>query len=328
MCCPERLSLGNDYTQGFGVQKGACFQNPKSTVLGLKGDNSNGVTSLQQLKIDDLTKIKAIISSCLDFHPKILEENDCASCEEKDAKSALRIAWDGLNFYETFKGLEHLGYERFLSKYNLPYSIGLENLATKRLARVSSGARLLHEDHDSAPYVDKTLSGHLKAFNLQHIPIVGDGNCFFSAVGFHLASRLSSPETPQLIINHLNGIGITQKMSVAEIGQALRMLVVREWRGHREGTYRDFLPEHVDFHAESINFQQSGYFTGDLGDLMPMAMANVLRIPIIIITSEVHTPLINVCPEEAVLHNVPLFLAYNHLGVGHYDAAVTVDART
>jgi hypothetical protein len=58
---------------------------------------------------------------------------------------------------------------------------------------------------------------------------------------------------------------------------------------------------------------------------MPIAMSNVLRIPIAIITSEAHTPLINICPQESIACCIPIFLAYTSLGGGHYDAAVTRD---
>jgi hypothetical protein len=80
----------------------------------------------------------------------------------------------------------------------------------------------------------------------------------------------------------------------------------------------------MDYISETINFETSGYFNSDLGDLMPIAMANVLRIPIVIVTSESHTPLISVCPEETILYSTPLFLTYSRLGAGHYDAAVSM----
>ena len=115
-----------------------------------------------------------------------------------------------------------------------------------------------------------------------------------------------------------------ENMLITQISDVLRTLLVREWRGHREESYRNFLPESMDYISETINFETSGYFSSDLGDLMPIAMANVLRMPIVIVTSESHTPLISVCPEETILYSTPLFLAYNRLGAGHYDAAVSM----
>ena len=223
-----------------------------------------------------------------------------------------------------FRGLEELGYARFLSKTNLPNSIGIGLHPHRKLASVSASAHDLGSEPGHAKYVDKTLEGHLEAFGLEQVAIPGDGNCFFSAIAFHLSSLLSSPDTSNSILFHLNSIGITQNMLITQISDVLRTLLVREWRGHREESYRNFLPESMDYISETINFEASGYFSSDLGDLMPIAMANVLRMPIVIVTSESHTLLISVCPEETILYSTPLFLAYNRLGAGHYDVAVSV----
>lgn len=326
LCCPQiNPPPYNDFIQGFGVEKGICFKNSESAVLGLTNDGDNVIASLQQLKSEDINKIKTVISSSMECCEDTFEDHDYSTSDRQKDETALRVALDGISLFEIFRGMEDLGYARFLSKTNLPNSIGIGTLAFKKLSSVTNSAHKLHNEHEHASFVDKTLHGHLTAFGLEHVSIPGDGNCFFSAVSFHLSLLLSSSQIPNALLHHLNSIGISRSMLVADIANVLRMLVVREWRGNREDSYRNFLPENYNYHSETVNFEVYGYFGSDLGDLMPIAMANVLQMPIIIVTSEPHTPLISVCPEETVLYSEPLFLAYNSLGVGHYDAAVSIE---
>ena len=76
-------------------------------------------------------------------------------------------------------------------------------------------------------------------------------------------------------------------------------------------SYINFVSDSVDILAEVKQFEQSGYHHGPIGDLMPMAMANVLHMPFAIVTSELHSPLIRVCPSGNPITDLPLFLTYN-----------------
>lgn len=72
--------------------------------------------------------------------------------------------------------------------------------------------------------------------------------------------------------------------------------------------------------AEEVEkFQVSGYVMGELGDTIPLAMSNVLGIPIIIITSMLSTPFICLNPHQNVFPAI-IYLAYHQYGAGHYDA--------
>jgi hypothetical protein len=104
------------------------------------------------------------------------------------------------------------------------------------------------------------------------------------------------------------------------------MLVVNKWRGNQADKYRNFLQADFDYYQEVTNYEQPGYFGGALGD--QMAMSNILQMLLVIITSEPHTRLISVCPQQPILSSSPLFLAYNSLGVGHYDVALPTLVHT
>lgn len=80
-------------------------------------------------------------------------------------------------------------------------------------------------------------------------------------------------------------------MNVQELSSALRILVVQEWKGDLAVDYANFVPDDVDYFSQVLRYESP------LGDLMPVAMANLLGIPLAIITSEPSNPLITVCPH-------------------------------
>ena len=133
---------------------------------------------------------------------------------------------------------------------------------------------------------------------------------------------LSTHNTSRSVTNHLSAIGIVQSLTVQKIAAVLCMLVVNEWRGNQDEEYKNFLHADFDYYQEVRNYEEAGYFGGALGDLMPIAMSNVSQMPLVILTSEPHLPLISVFPQQLVLSSSPMFLAYTLLGVGHYDAAL------
>ena len=135
---------------------------------------------------------------------------------------------------------------------------------------------------------------------------------------------MSTTDVPAHVSNSLLSIGMTTNMTILQLASLLRELVVEEWLSDHIDNYINFVSDSVDFFAEVKQFEQSGYHHGPLGDLMPMAMANALHMPLAIVTSEAHSPLICVCPSGSPITDLPLFLAYNSFGAGHYDGAVLV----
>ena len=101
----------------------------------------------------------------------------------------------------------------------------------------------------------------------------------------------------------------------------LRKLTVEEWTGCNKSFYENFLVSHQNIDDAAKKFSEPGYFQNDLGDLMMLALCNVLHVPIIIFSNIPHQPVIPVLPRETHFDFL-LFVAYNHIGAGHYDAAV------
>ena len=101
---------------------------------------------------------------------------------------------------------------------------------------------------------------------------------------------LSTHDTSCSVKNHLSATGIVQSMTVQEIAAVLCMLVVNEWRGNQADEYKNFLHADFDYYQQVRNYKEAGYFGGALGDPMPIAMSNVLQMPLVIITQS-HTHL-------------------------------------
>ena len=53
---------------------------------------------------------------------------------------------------------------------------------------------------------------------------------------------------------------------------------------------------------------------------MPLAMANVLQVPVMILTPHYLSPFISVFPRQQVDCVQPFMLAYDNSGPGHYEA--------
>ena len=70
------------------------------------------------------------------------------------------------------------------------------------------------------------------------------------------------------------------------------------------------------------NFAKRGVFDCELGNTTPLALANIFQVPWVIISSIENFPVILVIPRETPLTNVPLYIAYQRVGSGHYDATI------
>ena len=98
--------------------------------------------------------------------------------------------------------------------------------------------------------------------------------------------------------------------------------MVTEWTTYPE-RYQAFLSTPLENEAQL--FLQSGHFFGELGNTMPLALANILSSPLIIFTSLQTMPVLLITPS-VIQHATPIIhLAFNHYGAGHYDAVVFSD---
>ena len=119
------------------------------------------------------------------------------------------------------------------------------------------------------------------------------------------------------------------------MAEKLRERVVSEWK-HNEQDYEEYVIGR-NISNEIKKFIQNGYFFSDLGDIVVLAMANVLNIPILAFSSMLHYPQILTNPRHSEIpillciafnhSEIPILLciAFNHYGAGHYDAVKDTD---
>ena len=170
--------------------------------------------------------------------------------------------------------------------------------------------------------IGNNLTAVINTTVLTEVRIMGDGNCFFTAVAVHLSNLMSAYESTEISVRRrLASIGLLQTMNMQEIADHLRGLVVKEWR-ERADEYASFLPENMNYFAEVSKFENPRFFTSPLGDHMPKAMSNVLGMPLRIIGSEPNTPALCVSPSASIDSPVQITLAYDSNGPGHYNATI------
>ncbi len=72
----------------------------------------------------------------------------------------------------------------------------------------------------------------------------------------------------------------------------------------------------------ATSYTERGVFAGELGNIMAVGLANVLRINLVLFTSMEKMKTIPIVPREKVVCNGAIYLAFNNFGCGHYDAVV------
>lgn len=165
------------------------------------------------------------------------------------------------------------------------------------------------------------LQNLASSFGFSIIPVLGDGNCFFRAVAFQILQILALPSCPPLVREHFLSLGIHQNANEEQLSSILRELIVNEWR-ENDQEYLAFFGD-MDIQAESQRFLINGEFAGSLGDAFPLAMANVLNLPLYILTSAHNNLFLSVVPRSNVNSNIAIYLSYNQNGPGHYDILVS-----
>lgn len=126
-----------------------------------------------------------------------------------------------------------------------------------------------------------------------------DGDCCFRAVARNIFRLTQRSEIDSSVTGHLAHLGLLN-LNESALTDKLRALTVSEWSGENRHQYESFLTTD-SFETEVELFKHRGYFTGELGNLMVLAMANVLKTPIVIFSSLENFPTI---PKW----NVPTFL--------------------
>lgn len=136
---------------------------------------------------------------------------------------------------------------------------------------------------------------------------------------FHnIPNCLNQYERFQNVINDINELSfLCRQVTVDEIMNNINF-------------YQSFFDINDVFHNVEC-YREKGTFEGNMGDILISALCNFLRIPICIITARVDTEIILIQSNSMHIVSTPLFVAYNHIGPGHYSAmnecSQTVDLK-
>ncbi|KAI0981242.1 hypothetical protein GJ496_009272 [Pomphorhynchus laevis] len=152
---------------------------------------------------------------------------------------------------------------------------------------------------------EQCIARRLEKLNLHRIRVNRDGNCFFNAV-------VQAMQDTNLVGKELNP-------------EDLRQMCAYEWEKY-SFMYKSFVPKLKDTSEELDNFRSDYCFDADLGDVLPITIANLFKLKLVIITSIPNIPNdIEVIPmnfnaKEA--KQLPkIYLVYDHGKPEHYDYA-------
>ena len=158
----------------------------------------------------------------------------------------------------------------------------------------------------------ENLERNLSGLKMRLDRTIGDGNCFFRSTVRQL-SRIA--KNCAKTVSHLTSLGLLR--TETEDSTRLRELFVKEITENND-EYKAWMTS--DNAQEEIEkFRLNGFFASDVGDLCAKVCTNIIKIPIIVVTSLVSVPCVPFLPQE-MINTEPLYIAYNHSGVGHYDA--------
>lgn len=155
------------------------------------------------------------------------------------------------------------------------------------------------------------LNKNLLAYSLQLATAEYDcpaDSIFLSVIRQLKEMSASSPSLQK----HLVFLGISLGDSgYIKIVQELRDLVVNEWLNNAGRYKHALLSPDKHFDVEINKFRECGYFSNELGNVIGIALSQILRLNIVIFTSLDHMPVVPVSPLLPCTATNAIFLGYS-----------------
>ncbi len=261
---------------------------------------------MSQLDYKTVKEKLEILESTIHSQDEV-ESEDEVEFSPAEALSILQHAICSFYVSSSFKGMSDTAYINSKDVFFFSFIAMIEGLPT---ANTPSDAL-------------QQLESVLRSWNFRRVPVTGDGNCLFTAIALALIQRIRGTDT--MLIQRLSTMGLPMERmhDVNSIAKWLRTCMVKEWMDNTD-YYQGFVS--ADVTAVAHQYLTSGHFTGDLGDLMVLTLANVLHMPITVFTSVVNMPVLCIIPTVEVADSVhPIFITFTQAGPGHYDYAIPVE---
>lgn len=169
---------------------------------------------------------------------------------------------------------------------------------------------------EKSPGLTSMVVDQLQPNGLKLYSILGDGNCFFSAIAQNIRND------PDRWHSALSNLGISD-INI-DLPAVLRQTFVNELLGSRRQEYVEFLEPLVVNYEESVKcFLHDSFYDSPIGNAMPLAIATALQCSIVIFLADASEHPRYVSPIN-VQSTATAFLVYNPTGSGHYDAALLI----
>ena len=167
------------------------------------------------------------------------------------------------------------------------------------------------------------LDRNLAGFNLKIDAIAKDGDCAFRSVVRMLRSTFSSED--QEIWQHLTTLGLLKNED--EDIKTLRNLFADEILKENDEFIVFVSDEDQDSLAlKAEEFRQNGVFDRSLGDLVIKVCAHILKLPIMVVTSNENCRYVPFLPDDAKTSRC-IYVAFHYYGAGHYDATTALKGQ-
>lgn len=183
-------------------------------------------------------------------------------------------------------------------------------------------SRMIQCQIGDAPIVEQSvgddvrrLENILLSFKMKMIDVPHDGDCLFTSVAKYLRHIFKELDCSSDIIQHVHSLGISPERNSSI--QTLRHLLVNEWLLNRQD-YQPFFHGISSFAEEAEKYRVLGVHNSSLGDAMLLGLSNLLHLQMVLFMSIPSWPHTTVSPRDPPLCQVPMYLAYNHTGSGHY----------
>ena len=198
-----------------------------------------------------------------------------------------------------------------------------EKFHPRILMFAKSSLSLLSSGHLQSNQESSGLDDALANYNLRRVPIPPNGNCFFLTVAHALLNDIiPNQSVSSEVLSHLATLGLMRNSDLSSIAGKLRTLIVEKWVANSD-EYKPFLTHEQAVEVEAKLFLDDGHFASELGNSMPLAMANVLKLPMVVFSQMENVPVLPVSPRVSI-QCMPIFVAFDVSGPGHYDAVAQV----
>lgn len=220
------------------------------------------------------------------------------------------------NTFEILQNINSKSSSRSFDAFDLPYIIDPQSQDYTFGKVLGSVCSDLSPPSDVIEAHRKQLKRNLAAFDLQIDEVVGDGDCAFTSVIKQLYKAV--PNLTKEAENSIRSLGLL-KSEEQDTFLLRQMFVDRMLEPDEE--LREFIRNgDSDILRRNIEeFRCPGFFNNELGDFVMKAVSSILRIPIVIVSSNESAYCIPFVPPDPVM-KAPLYVAFTSYGPGHYDS--------